>query len=113
MKKPKRLLSKRARNPLISRVEESESSPILSQSMPSYSGVDRINMSASTIDTTLSSIMNNNNTTKSDKLNAKLTGQHFIKIKDSEQMVCKISCFLLFPIFPNFLPIFDLKFLQF
>lgn len=87
MKKTKRLLSKRARNPFISRVQESESSPILSQSMPSYSGVDRINMSASTIDTTLSSAMNNNNAAKNDKLSAKLTDPNFIKIKDSGKMV--------------------------
>lgn len=99
MKKTKKLLSKRARNPFISRIQESESSPILSQSMPSYSGVDRINMSASTIDTTLGSATNNNNAAKVDKLNAKLTDRNFIKIRDSGEMVCKISRFLLLPNF--------------
>ena len=88
MKKQKKLLSKRARNPLLGRVLASESSPLYT-SMPSYSGVDRINMSASTIDTTLSNTLNNNNNQKMDKINANLNDKKFIKINDADKMVCK------------------------
>lgn len=90
MKKPKRLLSKRARNPLLGRILASESSPLYT-SMPSYSGVDRINMSASTIDTTLSSTMNNNNNQKMDKANGNLNDKKLIKIHDADKMVCTIG----------------------
>ena len=85
MKKPKKLLSKRARNPVLGRVLASESSPIYT-SMPSYSGVDRINMSASTIDTTLSSTMDNNNQKKDP--NANLGDKKFVKLKNIDEMVC-------------------------
>lgn len=83
-KKPKRLLSKRARNPLLNRVLASESSPLY-KSMPSYSGVDRINMSASTVDTTLSSTLNNNN---NNQKNGGLGDQKFVKMNDADKMVC-------------------------